>query len=60
MHSLRRRLSQFLLVNVGALVVRGPFLVLLTSELAVHYLLSNLITLLALYGVRFALADLWI
>ena len=60
MHSLQRRLSQFLLVNVGALVVRGPFLVLLTSNFAVHYLLSNLITLLALYGVRFALADLWI
>jgi len=55
-----RRLGQFLLVNNGTLLVRGPFLVILTSGLGIHYLLSNLITLLVLGLARYLIADGWI
>jgi glycosyltransferase involved in cell wall biosynthesis len=55
-----RRLGQFLLVNNGTLLVRGPFLVILTSGFGVHYLLSNLITLLVLGLARYLIADGWI
>ena len=54
------RLSQFLLMNNGALLLRGTFLVILTSGLGVHYLISNLITLLALGLSRYAVSDGWI
>jgi glycosyltransferase involved in cell wall biosynthesis len=55
-----RRLGQFLLVNNAALLLRGPFLVILTSGLGIHYLLSNLITLLVLSLARYLIADGWI
>jgi putative flippase GtrA len=55
-----RRLGQFLLMNNGTLLLRGPSLVILTSGLGIHYLLSNLITLLALGLARYAVADGWI
>ncbi len=54
------RLGQFLLMNNGTLLMRGPFLVILTSGLGVHYLISNLITLLALGLSRYAVSDGWI
>jgi len=58
--SARHRLAQFLLVNTTALLLRVPLLVLLTWALAGAYLLSNMLTLLALSLLRFLLADSWI
>jgi dolichol-phosphate mannosyltransferase len=54
------RMGLFFLMNNAALALRGPLLVLLTSGLGIHYALSNVISLLALTLVRFALADTWI
>lgn len=54
------RLGSFMLLNMSALVLRGPFLVILTSGLGAHYLFSNLITLLALSLGRYTLSDRWI
>jgi dolichol-phosphate mannosyltransferase len=54
------RLGLFFLMNNAALALRGPLLVVLTSGLGIHYALSNVISLLALTLVRFALADTWI
>jgi dolichol-phosphate mannosyltransferase len=54
------RMTLFFLMNNAALAVRGPLLILLTSGLGVHYVLSNLITLIGLTLLRFAVADTWI
>jgi len=54
------RMAMFFLMNNAALAVRGPLLVLLTSGLGIHYVLSNLISLLGLTLLRFAVADTWI
>lgn len=54
------RMALFFLMNNAALAVRGPLLVLLTSGLGIHYVVSNVISLLVLTLVRFALADTWI
>jgi glycosyltransferase involved in cell wall biosynthesis len=51
------RLVQFFLMNTGGLLLRGPFLVILTSGFGIHYLISNLITLLTLAWGRYFLAD---
>lgn len=59
-HGTAARLGLFLAMNNLALGVRGPLLYLLTTILGVHYLVSNLITLLLLTIARFALADSWI
>jgi dolichol-phosphate mannosyltransferase len=54
------RMALFFLMNNAALAVRGPLLVLLTSGIGIHYVVSNVISLLGLTLVRFALADTWI
>ena len=54
------RMALFFLMNNAALALRGPLLVLLTSGLGIHYVVSNIISLVALTLVRFALADTWI
>ncbi|MEK6228231.1 MAG: glycosyltransferase family 2 protein [Actinomycetota bacterium] len=54
------RLALFLLMNNAALAVRGPLLIVLTSGLGVHYVVSNVLSVAALTLVRFALADTWI
>ena len=54
------RLMAFLVMNNAALALRGPILYGLTSLLGVHYLVSNLISLVVLTIVRYALADRWI
>jgi putative flippase GtrA len=51
------RLLLFLVMNNAALLLRGPMMYLLTDSLAIHYVLSNLISLGALMAVRFTLAD---
>src|SRR6185295_12669901 len=54
------RMGLFFLMNNVALALRGPLLVLLTSGLGIHYLASNVLSLVGLTLVRFALADRWI
>jgi dolichol-phosphate mannosyltransferase len=54
------RMALFFLMNNAALAVRGPLLILLTSGFGIHYVVSNVISLLGLTLVRFALADTWI
>jgi glycosyltransferase involved in cell wall biosynthesis len=55
-----RRLGQFMLMNNGTLILRGPFLVILTSGFGVHYFVSNLLTLLVLALARYLTSDVWI
>lgn len=50
----------FLAMNNLAFVVRGPMIVLLTAGLGIYYVISNLISLIALTVVRYGLADNWI
>lgn len=54
------RLAMFFAMNNLALALRGPLLVVLTSGLGIHYAVSNIVSLLALTLVRYALADSWI
>jgi dolichol-phosphate mannosyltransferase len=54
------RMGMFFGVNNVALVLRVPMLFALTTGLGVHYLWSNLISLVSLTIARYALADLWI
>jgi dolichol-phosphate mannosyltransferase len=54
------RMGLFFLMNNTALALRGPLLILLTSGLGIHYVVSNVISLVGLTLVRFALADTWI
>jgi dolichol-phosphate mannosyltransferase len=51
------RFVAFLLMNNAAFAVRGPMLYVLTSVLGINYLISNVITLAVLLGVRYLLAD---
>jgi dolichol-phosphate mannosyltransferase len=52
-----RRFALFSSMNIGALVLRGPLIYVLTATLGIYYLISNLITLVLMIGVRFLLAD---
>jgi dolichol-phosphate mannosyltransferase len=54
------RMALFFVMNNAALALRGPLLILLTSGFGVHYVVSNVISLVTLTLVRFALADTWI
>lgn len=54
------RLSWFLAVNNSTLLLRVPLLALLLSVLGVNYLLSNLLTLAALFLLRFLISDRFI
>ena len=54
------RLIPFLLMNNVLLLLRGPVLVLLVSGFGVHYLLSNLITLVVTTLLRYVISDQWI
>jgi dolichol-phosphate mannosyltransferase len=52
-----KRFLAFFLMNNAALALRGPMLYALTSVLGVHYLVSNVITLVVLMVLRYALSD---
>jgi putative flippase GtrA len=52
-----QRLLGFALVNNVVLLARLPFLSLLVHGLGVGYLLSNIITLVAAFGVRYLVSD---
>lgn len=51
------RLVQFALMNNVALLFRGPMIYVLTSVLGIHYLASNLFSLVVLSIGRFLVAD---
>src|SRR4051812_21882516 len=55
-----QRLALFAAVNNAALAVRAPLLVALTAGAGLHYLASNALALVALFALRFVLADSWI
>ena len=57
---LAARAGLFFATNNAAMLVRIPLLMLLTSGLGIHYLLSNVLSLVSLTLLRFALADTWI
>jgi putative flippase GtrA len=58
--SSRRRYGAFLALNFALLPARLPILFLLTEAAGVHYAWSNAISLVALFAVRVAAADLWL
>jgi dolichol-phosphate mannosyltransferase len=51
------RMVLFFTMNNAALLLRGPMIYALTSMLGIYYLLSNLISLIALMGIRYVFAD---
>ena len=55
-----RRLAMFLVMNNAAFGLRGPMIIALTSILGIHYLASNLFSLIALMVLRYAVADRFI
>ncbi len=54
------RFAIFWTINNLGLLARGPMIFALTEWLHVHYLVSNLISLVAIMLVRYAASDLWI
>lgn len=52
-----RRGSMFFLMNNAALLARGPMVFYMTSLIGFNYLVSNVLSMVALLIVRFALAD---
>jgi putative flippase GtrA len=52
-----RRYLQFAVMNNTAMLLRLPVLALLTSALGINYLVSNALTLLLLFALRFGLSD---
>lgn len=52
-----RRAGLFFAMNNAALGLRGPMLFVLATTLGIHYLLANLISLVALMGLRYVAAD---
>jgi dolichol-phosphate mannosyltransferase len=55
-----QRAAMFFAVNNSALLLRVPLLWLLTTVGGIHYLVSNVLTVVVLLVVRFTLADTWI
>jgi len=58
--TLGRRAAMFFALNNVALVLRVPLLFMLVSGLGLHYLVANILSLVALTVIRFAVADAWI
>ena len=56
-HGLATRFAAFWAINTGTLLLRIPMLALFTSVMHIHYLVSNLITLVLLFVMRFAVSD---
>jgi dolichol-phosphate mannosyltransferase len=55
-----RRAAMFFAMNNAALALRVPLLFVLTTGLGMHYLVSNILSLVALTVIRFGVADAWI
>jgi dolichol-phosphate mannosyltransferase len=58
--SVASRYVRFLSLNLAFLVGRVPMLWVLTDVIGMHYAISNLITLVAIFALRVGLADGWI
>lgn len=56
-NSLYSRFGLFLLLNNSALLLRGPLMLFLTGEWGVHYLTSNLFSLVAFTLLRYTFAN---
>ncbi|MEA2514228.1 MAG: dolichol-phosphate mannosyltransferase, partial [Thermomicrobiales bacterium] len=56
----RRRCVLFFAMNNVAFGLRGPMMFVLTSALGMHYLWSNIVSMLALMILRYTTADRWI
>lgn len=54
------RFVAFLGLNVALLGARIPMLWLLTEVAHIHYTISNLVSLIALFAIRLAVADMWL
>lgn len=54
------RLASYMVMNNAALLLRAPLLALLVSWLGIHYLAANVITLLVVMLLRYAVADRFI
>jgi dolichol-phosphate mannosyltransferase len=54
------RMAMFFAINNAALVLRIPLLYVFTTVAGIHYLMSNILTIVLLLVVRFTLADTWI
>lgn len=56
-----QRLTGFLAMNNAMLLLRGPMLAVLVSQLGMNYLVANLVSLAAMTAIRFSVADslLW-
>lgn len=52
-----RRLALFSIMNVAALALRSPLIYIMTSLLSIHYVVSNLVSLVLLTVLRFMTAD---
>jgi dolichol-phosphate mannosyltransferase len=59
-HRASHRMAMFFLINNAALVLRIPLLYVLTTVAGIHYLMSNILTIVLLLVIRFTLADTWI
>jgi dolichol-phosphate mannosyltransferase len=59
-HGVAYRYLSYMALNNAALLARLPALWLLVSFLSVHYLWANLITLTALFAIRYILGETWI
>ncbi|MBN2117993.1 MAG: glycosyltransferase [Anaerolineales bacterium] len=55
-----QRLVSFLTMNNLMLLLRGPMIALLVSQLGVNYLIANLVSLFTMTILRYLLADKWI
>jgi dolichol-phosphate mannosyltransferase len=54
------RFTAFLGLNLALLVARIPMLWILTEGAGLHYTVSNLVSLVVLFGLRLAIADRWL
>ncbi len=59
-HRLLVRYVVFYALNTATLLVRVPVVFLLTENLGLHYLLSNLFAIGLTFGIRYLVADNWI
>lgn len=55
-----QRFTSYWALNMAAMVVRYPLIWLLTSGLGVHYVISNLLSLIVMFFIRFTVSDRWI
>lgn len=55
-----QRFASYLAINNLLLILRGPLLLLLVTQLGIHYLISNLISLFAITLLRYFVAESWI